>query len=282
MTCEVTEDQIQQYERDGVICLRGVLDAARLEELRAGMEEAIANIGPQGAIDESRGGRYVYDTFMWTRNEAFWRLQADSPIPEITAKLMRSKVSHLMADVMFTKEPNTPQETPWHQDQAYGWYDGHQVISVWIPLDRVTLENGALEYVRASHKAGKWYGPVDFTDGKDFGTKFEPLPDIAAHREGYDIVHFDTEPGDVLFHHLLMLHGAPGNTVSDRRRRAIAFRYTGDDATYAQRPVGAKPIWDPGLKHGDAFGCELFPQVWPKAQEPVRFWERQSVNGPRS
>jgi len=72
-------------------------------------------------------------------------------------------------------------------------------------------------------------------------------------------------PGDVLAHHLLTLHGAPGNRTPDRRRRAIAFRYAGDDATYIDRPVGPKPIRDPGLKRGDHFGCELFPQVWPRA-----------------
>ncbi|WJR79213.1 phytanoyl-CoA dioxygenase family protein [Bradyrhizobium sp. NP1] len=269
---EVSVSDIERYEADGVVCLRGVLDPSRIAELEDAMEDVLAHPGPQ-----ARAGKFAYDTFMWTRNQAFWKLQADSAIPSITAQLMRSSVSHLMADVMFAKEQNTPDPTPWHQDQPYGWYDGTQVCSVWIPLDRVTLESGALEYVRGSHRAGIWYRPVGFTTGENENTdEFAPMPDIEANRADYDIVHFDLEPGDALFHNLLVLHGAPGNSSSDRRRRAIAFRYAGDDAKYAVRSVGPKPIWDPGIRHGDRFGCDLFPQVWPSTGNVPRFWERPS------
>lgn len=272
-TYRVTASDLERYDADGVVCLRGVLSPAWIRELQEAMEDVLENPGPQG-----RSGKFAYDTFMWTRNPAFWRLQAESPIPFLTAQLMRSNISHLMADVLFSKDRNTPDPTPWHQDQPYGWYNGKQVCSVWLPLDTVTLESGALEYVRGSHRPGVWYRPVDFSNGKvGDTTEFVPMPDIEANRSAYDIVHFDLEPGDVLFHNLLVLHCAPGNSSSDRRRRAIAFRYAGDDATYAVRDVGPKPIWDPGIKHGDRFGCDLFPQVWPKNGTIPKFWERTAT-----
>lgn len=270
----VTDTQISEYERVGAICLRNVLSMDRIEKLREALDSVLDNPGPQAKTYESAGsGRFGYDTFMWTRNEEFWRLQAESPIPAITAQLMRSRVSHFMADVAFVKEPNTPNRTPWHQDQPYGWYDGKQVISVWLPLDHVTLESGALEYIVGSHKTGAWFKPVSFDNGVDQDTDaFVPMPDIDGNRAAHEIVHFDMAPGDILLHHLLTLHGSPGNSSSSRRRRAIAFRYAGDDATYAERKVGPKPIWNPGIRHGDKFGCELFPQVWPPT--PIRrFWE---------
>lgn len=272
---EITEADIARYEEDGVVCLRGVLDKSWVTLLRDELERVLENPGPQAKDYAQQGaGRFRYDTFMWTRHEPFWRLQVDSPIPMITAALMRSAKSYLMADVVFDKEPRAANVTPWHQDQPYGWYDGRQVISVWVPLDEVDLTNGALEYVLGSHRWGKWYRPVGFDDGKNQATaEFEPMPDIEAERAKHQIIHYDCEPGDALFHHLLVLHGSPGNSTSDRRRRAIAFRYAGDDATYAVRPVGPKPVWDPGLSHGARFGCELFPQVWPSASLP-RFWER--------
>lgn len=273
----LSDEQIESYQKDGVICLRNVLDQARIERLRAALEDVLAHPGPQAKAYDSGGqGRFGYDTFMWTRNEEFWRLQTDSAIPSITARLMKSTVSHFMADVAFVKEPGTPTPTPWHQDQPYGWYDGRQVISVWLALDRVTIESGALEYVLGSHRTGSWFRPVSFDSGLDQDTEdFVPMPDIDGNRETYNITHFDVEPGDLLFHHLLILHGSPGNSTTDRRRRAIAFRYTGDDATYAVRKVGPKPIFDPGLVHGDRFGCELFPQVWPPKPVP-RLWEKRA------
>ena len=276
VTRPLTSEELRTYDRDGVVCLRGVLSEAWIAELRRALDEVLANPGPQGKNYPDMGsGRFGYDTFMWTRHPAFRRFQADSPLPEVAARVMGSAHAYLMVDLAFVKEPNTPNPTPWHQDQPYGWYEGWQVCSFWVPLDPVTIESGALEWVRGSHRWGKWYKPVGFDPAMYLDTReFETLPDIEAGRADYDIIHYDMAPGDVLAHHLLTLHGAPGNRSADRRRRAIAFRYAGDDATYIDRPVGPKPIRDPGLKRGDHFGCELFPQVWPRRPLGDRVDER--------
>ena len=49
------------------------------------------------------------------------------------------------------------------------------------------------------------------------------------------IMGVDSEPGDVVVHHVMTLHGAPGNAHSDRRRRGLATRWCGDDAVYDPR-----------------------------------------------
>jgi len=271
---KVSDADIGAYQEDGVVCLRGVLGQAWIDELREGVEDVLRNPGPRASVDASAGGKYIYDTFMWTRHETFRHLHEASPLPRIAAQLMGSSKSHFMVDTLFVKEPMTPRPVPWHQDQPVGWYEGHQVISVWIPLDTVTLETGALEYVRASHRDGQWYAmPVEALRDDDEKRGRKPRPDVEAAREDFDIIHFDTEPGDVLFHHLLMLHGSRGNDASNSRRRALALRYTGDDATYAPRPGGLAPMWDPGIAPGDRFGCDLFPQVWPPAAGLRRFWK---------
>lgn len=274
----VSDSDIEAYERDGVVCLRGVLDAAWLDELRKATEDVLLHPSPRSVINESRGGRYAYDMSLWTRHETFWRFQKGSPVPSITAQLMRSSKAYLMVDSMFVKEPNTPVPTPWHQDQPVGWYNGAQVCSVWVPLDPVTLESGALEYVRGSHRLGEWYSsyPGEMSSVGNEAVEFKAIPDVEGNRGKYEIMHFDTEPGDILFHHMLMLHGTSGNGLSDTRRRAISLRYAGDDATFAQRVRGLELIRDPGIAHGDAFGCELFPQVWPPTERLRRFWEDEA------
>ena len=60
-------------------------------------------------------------------------------------------------------------------------------------------------------------------------------PDIEAAPGAYDIISFDVEPGDVIVHHVLTVHGAGGNT-SDTWRRAMSFRYCGDRVRYLDRP----------------------------------------------
>jgi len=86
------------------------------------------------------------------------------------------------------------------------------------------------------------------------------MPDIEGRRNDYDIVTFDTEPGDVVVQHLLTVHHAPGN-ASDRRRRAIAVRYAGDDATYAVRRRNPPLPVEHSLRHGDRLDSDLFPAI---------------------
>ena len=50
------------------------------------------------------------------------------------------------------KAPGTGVETPWHQDEAY-WDPAraHHALSVWMPLQEATRENGCMEFQPGSH-----------------------------------------------------------------------------------------------------------------------------------
>ncbi len=268
----ITPEEKEAFDRDGVVCLRNALSDEWLDTLRGAIDQVLSTPGPSGkTLGEGGGGKFGYDIFMWTFNEAFRRFQAESPVPQWAAAVMGSEKAYLAVDALFVKEPNTPNHTPWHHDQPYLWLDGTQVCSFWIPLDRVTIDSGAVEWIPGSHRWGKWFKPKGFEPGKydDYPDIFEEIPDFEAERDKHRIVHFDTEPGDVIAHHLLTLHHSPGNRTSDRRRRAVAVRYAGDDVTYAKRVMGPQPLTDPGLKSGDKIACDTFPQVWPRIGLPA-------------
>jgi hypothetical protein len=50
------------------------------------------------------------------------------------------------------KPPRDGAATPWHQDEAY-WDPSveHSAISIWVPLQDVTLENGCMQFVGGTH-----------------------------------------------------------------------------------------------------------------------------------
>src|SRR5436305_2129273 len=57
--------------------------------------------------------------------------------------------------VMFIYKPaGEGRDTPWHQDEAY-WLDLDDVrchsLSIWMPLDDVTVESGCMHYLPESH-----------------------------------------------------------------------------------------------------------------------------------
>lgn len=219
-----------------------------------------------------QGGAFYMDLGLRLRHDFFARLALDSPAPAIAARLLRSENIWLYDDQMFVKEPGAGAPTIFHQDAGYFRVDGMQLCAIWITPDRVTRSSGALGFVRGSHRWGKVFKPRAFTEASSAlydrahgGEDMEPMPVVEDDLDAYDIVYFDYEPGDCTVHHVRTLHGAEGNSYSDRRRRGISIRYCGDDAVYAPRPYAPKqPHIDVDLKPGAPIGCEIHPRVWPR------------------
>jgi ectoine hydroxylase-related dioxygenase (phytanoyl-CoA dioxygenase family) len=261
---------------DGAIVLRDVLGLGWIGRLRTAIDEELHEGSPTGAEFGGAEGRFYGDLFLWLRSDAFREVALDSPLPELAASLMRSQQAHLFYDQLFVKEPGSIEPTPWHQDLPYWPIEGGQVISIWIPVDRATPENGVVTYVRGSHLWGRKFRPQAFgqsgnSDAYD-DSPFEPMPDIDAARERYEFLTWSLDPGDVLVHHGMTVHGAPGNRTADARRRAFSIRYTGDDVRYVPRPgtfMDIKAVKAnvpaPDLAPGAPMGGRLFPLVWPRA-----------------
>ena len=283
----LSRDELDAFERDGVALVKGMFDADWIERMSAALDvildtpsERMGDLNPEG-----KPGKFVYDNYIWTFNDEFRALACDSPVPEIAAAAMNSERVNLLYDFVLVKEPNSPHgETRWHQDTYGNPCEGNQTMGLWLSLDHVTAESGAVEWVRGSHLSGRRFEPTttgdpdrhSFLSGHDADVasacpedQVEPMPDIKNNRDDYDIISFETEPGDCLIAKLGLLHGAPGN-VTDRRRRAIGYRLVGDDAWYAVRATARsiRPYTSPGLEHGEAFPADanhsVFPMIWPR------------------
>ena len=259
---EVTDKDVETFWEDGVICLRGMIDRDWIERMRDAMERVLEKPGPQGLNFNADGtdGRMFYENHMWTYDDDFHAFVFESPLAQIAAALMRSNKINIVYDFILTKEPQSPYPTDWHQDEEFNPLEGTQCGGNWLPLDEVTLESGAVEYIKGSHKWGMFshleYEQAEkaFFHGYDQEPpdpnrppdNCDPLPDFESERAKHDIVHFDTAPGDVVANHLRSIHYAPGN-FTDRRRRAIGHRWAGDDATYVRRAQVARilPPCDP-------------------------------------
>ncbi|MEQ8734178.1 MAG: phytanoyl-CoA dioxygenase family protein [Rhodospirillaceae bacterium] len=275
----ITPDQLSQFKQDGVICLRQVIPPGLIAILAAGIDSCLKNPGPKGRNFNADGspGRFAGDVFMWTFDEAMREFLLKSPLAHIAASFMNSSTAVHMLDQMFVKEPQTPSRSPWHQDQTYMYADGDQLISIWVAVDPVTVQSGAVEWVKGSHRSGALYQATGFDPNITYESdEYEPLPDIDANRDAYDIVVYETQPGDIVVNHLRTLHAAPGNATSERRR-AVAYRFTGDDAYYTVRKKGAQPIIDPGLSEGDPMPCDLFPMLWPEPSQSPSLHINRSV-----
>ena len=119
--------------------------------MREAAEQSLANPGDLHAEltqEREEKGRFFHDTFIWQRNDICRSFVFDSPAAYITAKLMQSSKINIFFDQWLIKEPGTSTKTPWHHDMTYWPIDGSQICTLWLALDDVTAENGAVEYIK--------------------------------------------------------------------------------------------------------------------------------------
>ena len=266
MTITIAQSDIDAYDRDGALPLRGVVGSADLQRLADAIEDDIRQPGPFYHGYDSDEGRFHGNLRLWETHHTFRDICLNSDLPQIAQSFFGGSKTNLLYDQLFVKESCMSQRTRWHNDQPYWPIRGWQVLSIWIALDETTAENGRLEFVRGSHKWGRWFQPEVFgkTDSisqYERNPEFEDIPDIEADRDSYEIISWDLEPGDVYLFHAMTVHGAGGNTVSDRRRRGYTIRYTGDDVVYDVRPGLSQPLVCDDLQAGQPMDSERYPVV---------------------
>ncbi len=260
----ITEQEINTFDRDGVVCLRGLFDPDWVEKMRASAEDGLANpseLHAELSDEHDDQGRFFHDTFVWTRNADCRDFVFNSPAAEVAGTLMQSQKINIFFDQWLIKEPGTALKTPWHHDMTYWPIDGTQICTLWFALDPVTAETGAVEYIKGSHKWGQKFRPASFGSNSQYTEDIPDVPDIESMRDEHEVVQFELSPGDCTVHHGLTVHGAPGNTSNDRRRRAYTSRWTGDDVIFHPREGIQEMPPMPDIAAGGPIDSELWPRI---------------------
>jgi ectoine hydroxylase-related dioxygenase (phytanoyl-CoA dioxygenase family) len=260
----LSEADIARFDEDGVVCIRGAF-AEWVEPLRNEIEKILER--PRASAvnhAERQGGVFFHDTDLWRDTDVIRRVALSSRASSMVRQLVGTDRLNFYGDHLLIKEPGSPTaRTPWHQDESYMRVGGWQLVTVWIALDRVTAETGALQFVVGSHRWGKTYRPVRFSGGEAFAhDRFsETVPDIDADPERYRTTQFDLGPGDCTIHHIRTLHAGGGNRSLTTRRRALVLRYAGDDVRYVEPNKAA--TWSRGAE--GKTGARLDPEEFPVA-----------------
>jgi ectoine hydroxylase-related dioxygenase (phytanoyl-CoA dioxygenase family) len=254
---QITQDQIEAYQRDGVVMIPGLF-AAHVDALRSGVARNMAAPGPYASENEKAGetGRFFDDYCNWERIPEFAEVVQDRTIADAAGALMSSGRVQMFHDHVLVKEPGTSMATPWHSDGPYYFVQGRQTISFWVPLDPV--KEASLRCVAGSHLWEKDVVPTRWASEEAFFEgDYMPLPDPDA--EGMTVREWEMEPGDAVAFNFRTLHGARGNHTN-ARRRAFSLRLVGEDARYVQRPGPTSPPF-PGhdMQPGQRLREDWFP-----------------------
>lgn len=208
--------QLEQFERDGYLVMRGLYNAAEIREISDWTDE-IAN-------SPEKPGRVMmyFETNQHDGSRILCRVENFVPFHQgfrelITQRRLKQAVTELFGEpaVLFKDKINfkLPGGDGFreHQDVQAGWDDYADLhITAMVAIDETNEANGSLEMIPGLHQRGL------------LGEKWAPLTDADTGRAEYQPVH--CKPGDAVFFDSFAPHrSAPNRTDSARRILYVTY-----------------------------------------------------------
>src|SRR5262249_54345640 len=96
----IADSDVERYQRNGAICLRGAFEREWIEVLARGFERNLAEPGPNAARYTPQGnpGGYIDDFCNWQRIAEYSDFVHDSPAAAIAGRLMGSRIARLFLE----------------------------------------------------------------------------------------------------------------------------------------------------------------------------------------
>jgi phytanoyl-CoA hydroxylase len=228
MAYRLTEEEIEQYRREGYVVVKSVFGADDIERV----DQTIENISEQalasGKYDtilevepQSLGGkpvvRRIYNPFEQHPN--FRALATDDRLLDRVECLVGPSIQ-IQHSKLNMKAARFGSPVEWHQDLSYFPHTNTDLVTVLIYLDDATQENGCLQVIPRMHDR---YLPAQTPEGVFAGMLTEDV-----HKYGEPIP-LEAPAGSVIFMHCLTPHSSLPNR-STHPRRTLIFEYRAADA----------------------------------------------------
>jgi phytanoyl-CoA hydroxylase len=188
----LSREQIERYERDGLLVLEGFVSATNCDRLRLHAEELVRAFDPGGIVS-------IFSTHEQTRTSDDYFLESGDKIrfffeenafdsdgnlrqtkersinkighalhdldPVFDEFSRRAEIKELVNQLGFNdplllqsmyifKQPNIGGEVTCHQDATFLYTEPLRVLGLWFALEDATIENGCLWAIPGGHKAG--------------------------------------------------------------------------------------------------------------------------------
>jgi len=191
--------------------LAPVFSAGEVAELKAGLDRLMQLLRPGESSKEIRewheSSRFLYDICM------------HPTILDYVEDLLGADF-FLWGSNFFIKEPHTPATVGWHQDAYYWPLDPHESLTVWLAFDDSTVENGAMEVIPGSHRAGI----LKHVRAAETDSVLTLECERGQFREDTRVP-VTLRAGEVSIHDDKLVHGSPENR-SSMRRAGLTIRYS--------------------------------------------------------
>jgi ectoine hydroxylase-related dioxygenase (phytanoyl-CoA dioxygenase family) len=222
MTAGLSAQQIERYERDGIVFPVRVLAEGEAARFRAALEQVAEQRRAAGASRRFDGLHLFFD---WA-----YRLAAHGRVLDAVEGLLGGDIL-VDGTLVFYKPPQDAGYVSWHQDSAYSDWHLTPTVSAWIALTASHRANGCMRVVPGSHRQGQ----LAHSNSRDdanllFRGEQVVVPDESR---ALDVV---LRPGEMSLHHSTIVHGSNPNT-SDEPRLGFIVRYVTTRVAGRHRPL---------------------------------------------
>ena len=269
---DLTAAEIATYQRDGVVHLPALVDAATCAGLLAAgdrrLDEFRRKKPNEYATNMAKDGTFLSERECYKWDATFNDFVMTSRMAEIAGQAMHSRAVRFYFDHLFMLDKDCGKdEYYWHQDMPYWGCGGTQICSFWLALTPCSVDSGALEFVRGTDK-DRLYLPTSFGRAMDerlTRVETEEIPQYHRHRDVYEIASWDIRVGDALLFNTCIMHSSRGNHSKTQRRVAYSTRWIGDDAVFEPKRGFQDPVTYPeeGFPVGERLSrSSKFPLLW--------------------
>ena len=228
-TLTLTPTQIEFFQREGYLSIPAITTLAEVRNL----------CGVYDRLFETRAGRDQGDHLDLVTHDDDDHAESALPqilnpskyAPELTQSLLRANAETIARQLLgpeaafhfdhaIRKLARSGAATPWHQDEAYNSPDlDYNEISIWVPLQEATLQNGCMQFVPRSHR---WdvapHHPIGH-DPKVIGLEVDNPESLTAESVACELA-----AGGATIHHCKAMHYT-GPNMSDGPRRAYILGF---------------------------------------------------------
>jgi ectoine hydroxylase-related dioxygenase (phytanoyl-CoA dioxygenase family) len=217
----LTLEQVQRYEREGVLFPVPVLAADDLMRFGSALEDLVAHLGGHlKRLDQCHlFFRWAYDLAL---HSAVLDVVEDLIGPDILVHSSR----------IFYKHPHDPAYVSWHQDGRYSGLNAYPATTAWIALSDSTAENGCLQVLSGSHQ----HGVHPHIEGEARDNLVNHGQKVTIEIDEAQVRNVVLTAGAMSLHHINLIHGSQPNR-SGTKRIGFSVSYIPPEVKHSALPV---------------------------------------------
>ncbi len=215
-----TKESIKDFDDLGYAILKGFLSDAQVDAANKEIDDLLK----QGKIKFRYGNKIM---FAIHESELLTKIGIRPELLELLSSMIKGNAALFQSINFFT---GSEQHT--HSDSIHmTTFPLGGLLGVWIALEDIDAEQGALHYYPGSHKLPYYLnsdydneGTRFFIGDKDYSAYEDMLEEKLKENKMTKQV-FTAKKGDLLIWHANLMHGGEPHTNKDKTRKSMVFHY---------------------------------------------------------